>query len=79
MSQLQGHVLQYAQVFKGMERKALRVQTLSTSEQWEVSTAGSSFSDEVRGNWGREELVSSKCQTRLKNFVHCTASAHRCF
>lgn len=29
MSQLQGHVLQYAQVFKGMERKALRVQTLS--------------------------------------------------
>lgn len=79
MSQSQGHELQYAHVFKGMERKALRVQTLSSSEQWEISIAGSSFSDEVRGNWEREELVSSKCQTRLKNFVHCAASEHRHF
>lgn len=54
MFQTQRHELQYAQVFKDMKRKALRV---SNSGQWETSITGSSFSDEVRGNWGREEFA----------------------
>lgn len=51
------------------QRKTSWVRTLSSSEQWGISIAGSSFSDEVRGNWGREELGNLKCRTWLKNLV----------
>lgn len=53
--QSQRHGLQYAHVFKGMERKAslqLRVETFR-SEQWEINIAGSSFSDEEETGEGR--------------------------
>ena len=44
--------------------ESLRVQTLPCSEQWAISFAGSSFSDEMGGNQGREELLSPiKMQT----------------
>lgn len=49
-----------------MEGETFRVQMLSSGEQWEVSTAGSSLSDEVRGNQGGEELVSFEYQARLR-------------
>lgn len=52
---------------------------LSSSEQWEISITGTTFSDEVRGNWGREELVSFKSQARLQNFVQCVDSVDRHF
>lgn len=68
--------LEYAHSFQGTERKALKVQTLPNSEQWAVSYAGRSFSDEVGGNPGREELVSPKCRTR-QNLVDHIDSTNR--
>lgn len=78
MSQRQSYELENAHVFKGTERKAFGVQ-FSSSEQWEISTAGSSFSDEVRGNWGREELVSFKYQARLRTLFNALIQSRGTF